>query len=326
MAISNYQHGFKNGVTIRGVPVEISHPGSVFWVGNNAVRLDNEATAADGNDGTFLRPFATIMGAYAASAVKAGRGDVIFVRPGYTETLSSSTLWALNKAGVAIVGLGAGSARPTITLTAATATATVSANDNAIRNMIFVANADDVAVLFSLTTAKNFSLEDCKIQDTSASLNLLVVIDTNASANAADGLFVARNVWTPLKATARKLVNVDASLDGMIVQDNYVQTVSTSTTIGMIEVPLGASSLTNMQVRRNYFRAAAAMVTGCLVSSAGAMSLATGVVADNLVSLSAVSTALPIVANAGVTLSNNYAQKGVASVTARLIPVAAAAD
>jgi len=326
MAISNYEHGFKNGVTIRGVPVEISHPGRVFWVGNNTVRLDNEKTSADGNDGTFLAPYSTIMGAYAAGATKAGRGDIIFVRPGYTETLSSATLWALNKADVAIVGLGAGTSRPTITLSAATATATVSAANNAVRNMIFVANADDVAALFTLTTAKNFSVEDCEIKDTSGSLNMLVVIDTNTTDNAADGLFVARNVINLLKATANKLVKVDGSLDNLVVKDNYMRTASTSTTVGMVEVPLGLDVLTNMRIERNFYRAAAAMAAGIFVTSAGAMSTATGVVIDNVAAISATSTAIAIVVSTGVASVQNYAHKGVGSVAAVRIPAAVAAD
>ena len=326
MAYSTFPHGFSAGVTIRGVPVEISHPGKVFWVGNNTTRIENEATAADGNDGTFLRPFATLMGAYASSSVVAGRGDVIFVRPGYTETLSSATLWALNKAGVAIVGLGAGTSRPTVTLTAATATITVSAANNAIRNFIFVANADDVAALFNVTTAVNLSIEDCNMRDTAASANFLVIVDTNATDNAADGLFMARNVVNLLKATGNRLIKVDGSIDNLVVEDNYVRTASTSTTVGMIEVPLGADVLTNMRVNRNFYRASAAMATGIFVTSAGAMSTATGIVANNTAQVNAVSTALAIVANAGVVSRENYTGKSTASVSARLIPVALAVD
>lgn len=325
MAISNYQHGFKNGVTIRGVPVEIAHPGSVFWVGNNATRLDNEKTAADGNTGTFLEPFSTIMGAYAASAVKASRGDIIFVRPGYTETLSSATLYALNKAGVAIVGLGAGTARPTITITTATAPIVVSAANNAIRNIAFVANADDIAALFSLTTAKFFSVEDCDISDTSASLNLLIVVDTNTTDNAADGLYIARNKWVTQKATAGRLVKVDGSIEGLVVQDNYIRTVSSSTTLGMVEVPLGADVLTNMVIKNNFYRVNAANAAP-LVSSAGAMSTATGIVADNVMTTNAVSTSIVIVANAGVALRDNFTHKSAGSVAAIRTPTANAVD
>src|SRR5665647_1889483 len=125
--ISNFPNGFSAGITIRGIPIAQTHPGQTFWVGNSTVQMGNQRTASNGNEGTFLAPLSTIT--YALSRCTASRGDIIYVRPGHAETISAAAGLALNKAGVAIVGLGHGSARPTITLgTANTASITVAAN------------------------------------------------------------------------------------------------------------------------------------------------------------------------------------------------------
>jgi hypothetical protein len=37
MSRSNYPNGFTDGVTIRGLPVLLAHPGKVYWVNNSSV-------------------------------------------------------------------------------------------------------------------------------------------------------------------------------------------------------------------------------------------------------------------------------------------------
>jgi len=34
---SNFPNGFKGGVTIRGIPLQLLNPGEVFWVNNSGV-------------------------------------------------------------------------------------------------------------------------------------------------------------------------------------------------------------------------------------------------------------------------------------------------
>src|SRR3990170_2889471 len=125
-AASNYPAGFNN-VTIRGVPITQAHPGQVYWVSNATTSLlPGQVGGSDGNPGSFSAPFSTLD--YAIGRCTAGRGDIIFIKPGHAETITSATTIALDVAGVAIVGLGNGSARPTFTFTTAnTATIGVSA-------------------------------------------------------------------------------------------------------------------------------------------------------------------------------------------------------
>src|SRR6185436_18588044 len=168
MPIANYTNGFPDGVSIRNVPIIQTHPGKVFWVSNNTTGLlAGQKGGSDGNKGTFNAPFATL--AYAITQCVANRGDIILIKPGHAEAISTATAAAWNIAGVAIVGLGLGSNRPTFTLdTANTSTITVSANNISVQNCIFVANFLSIAACFTLTTAQEFTVQGCYFKDTSS--------------------------------------------------------------------------------------------------------------------------------------------------------------
>jgi hypothetical protein len=205
MAMSNYPGGFKDGIVIRGMPLSVLHPGKVFWVSNaSAAQLPGHKGASDGNQGTFDAPFATID--YAVGRCTAGRGDVIMVKPGYTQTITLATEILLDVAGVAIVGLGTGSLRPTITFeTNATANIPVTAANVSVYNLLFVANFADTASVFTATgtaTPTDFTVENCEFRDTSSSLNFLHAVTGNATANSMDGLYFSKNRILSLGTTA----------------------------------------------------------------------------------------------------------------------------
>ena len=77
MPKSNFPGGFMNGLTVRETPIEIPHPGKVFWVNNSSVLAEFGLTGSNGNAGTYRHPFSTID--YAIGRCTAGRGDVIYV-------------------------------------------------------------------------------------------------------------------------------------------------------------------------------------------------------------------------------------------------------
>lgn len=153
MPFTNFPQGFANGLSVRGVPLLQAQPGAVFFVNNGPVLLGQARAGSDGNRGTFLDPFATLNYAVNTMAVD-GRGDIIFVGPGHSETISSATILALNTAGVAVIGLGAGNLRPTFTFTTAT-TANIPVNgaNISIQNCLFQANFLSVASVFTALSA-----------------------------------------------------------------------------------------------------------------------------------------------------------------------------
>jgi len=181
-----------------------TQPGRAVWVYNGTTLEPNEVAGSNNNPGTFQRPFSTIAGAL--DHVSANRGDVIFVKPGHAETISTAANLVLDVAGVAIVGLGAGSARPTLTFsTNATANIPVTAANVSIQNFLFVANKADVASIFTATgtaTPTDFCVENCEFRDTSSILNALTIVTGNATANSMSGLRFVGNRISSLGTTA----------------------------------------------------------------------------------------------------------------------------
>lgn len=163
MAISNYPNGFNDGLLLKGVPVNLPHPGKVYWVGNNAALLTGEKGASDGlsNDGSYLKPFASID--YAIGKCAADRGDVIYVRPGHVETIDAASAVDLDVAGVTVIGLGRGAKQARFDFTDTAGTVVVDADNVSIVNMNFHANVSGVAIGLSvLAGATDLLLSGCK--------------------------------------------------------------------------------------------------------------------------------------------------------------------
>lgn len=147
-SMTNFPQGFAYGLQSRGMPLLQMQPGNVFWV-DNSVQLNQNAKAGSNNNrGTYLAPFATLQ--YAIDSCVQGRGDIIFVGAGHTEDIPNATTLIFNKAGVAIIGIGAGGLRPTFTFTTATtANIPVRAASMSIQNCLFVNNFADIASNFT---------------------------------------------------------------------------------------------------------------------------------------------------------------------------------
>jgi hypothetical protein len=222
---SNYPGGFNN-VTIRGVPITQSHPGQVYWVSNATPTLPGQVGGSDGNPGTFNAPFGTLE--YAISSCTANRGDIIFIKPGHAETISSATALAFDVAGVAIVGLGAGTKRPTFTLgTAATTTIAVSADNISILNCRFIGNFLSITSAFTVAAAAYFTIDNCSFTDTSAILGFLSVVKTTVSTNS-DFLQVS-NCFIKSDATTKSVAPIVVlnTMTGLTLANNVVvQTVA----------------------------------------------------------------------------------------------------
>ena len=253
MGVTNFPKGFPSGLTIRGLPINQSHPGKVFWVSNaSAAQLSGHLTGSDGNQGRFQDPFATLD--YAVGQCVAGRGDIIMVKPGHAETVSSATALALDVAGIAIIGLGNGSSRPTITLdTITSASIGVGANNISIKNVVISANFADIVSAFTLTTgatAKYFTLENMEVKQTATDMNFLHVIDTNVTANAADGLYIDGLKWISIDAATLAMALVDGTNDDWTVKNSYMNLGGT-TTVAMGFTIATTKFLTNLVVLDN---------------------------------------------------------------------------
>lgn len=133
---------YPNGVSSFGVPVIgsgsiPSTTGKYFFVSNNA-------------QGSPISPFTSLTAALAACV--SGRGDVIVVEPGYTETIGASGL-TINKDGVSIIALGNKMNRCALTFGATAATITISAKGVLLQNITNTCSVDEVVTAYTITGA-----------------------------------------------------------------------------------------------------------------------------------------------------------------------------
>jgi hypothetical protein len=186
--------------------------GSYFWVDSGPGR---------NGQGTFEDPFSTIENAY--SACTASAGDVIVVKEGHTQTISSATGVVLNKIGVSIVGLGSGSLRPTFTLsgTAATCTFTVSAASQTIKNIIVTSGVVELVSAFTVSAA-GCSLIGIDYRETATANTVLAAVTGTAGA---DYLTIKNCMFkstTTAAGNASCIVGVAAQND-VVIANNIIE-------------------------------------------------------------------------------------------------------
>lgn len=252
MPMSNFPYGFANGMSVRGVPLIQAQPGQAFWVGNSSSFAPGCVGGADGNPGTYQKPFATLQ--YALDQCDANTGDIVFIKPGHAETILSAAILALNKAGVAIIGLGAGANRPTFTFTTATtANIPLTAANMAIQNCLFVANFADVASVFTATgtnTPTDLSIESCEFRDTSAILNFISIVTGNATAASMNGLrFTDCRISSLGTTAATTAIKFGAAADRVSILRNFGNWAVLNDTAAMVAG--GANNLTNFDFGYN---------------------------------------------------------------------------
>ena len=318
MSASAYPRGF-DAVTIRGVPITQAQPGKVFWVGNAAASiLAGHKGASDGNKGTFEAPFSTID--YAIGQCTAGRNDVILVKPGHAETISAANGILADISGVAIVGLGAGASRPTITLdTATTTTIGVTAANVTFKNCIFTANFADIVSFFTLTTAKNFGLEDCYFKATATNMNCLYVVDTNATTADADGLSITNCKWIEPDTATESMIKMDGTNADVRLENNYVVLGVGNNKPCLATVATGKVITAGYVVGNRVYRLNTDTATGAILIHSDGTN--TGIVANNFAQHADTAAELLVTATSGWGCFNNYAS-GVAAASGYPLPAA----
>jgi len=148
---------FPNGVTSFGMPVigagGFLTTGNVFFV-DDAGSDSGYGTEPDAS-------FATID--YAIERCTASHGDVIFVKEGHAETVTTAI--TLDVIGVTIIGLGHGDKRPTITVNGAVNLLNITAADNRIHNVRFATGSSvTAATRFARVAASNILIQGCQFE------------------------------------------------------------------------------------------------------------------------------------------------------------------
>lgn len=145
-----------------------------------------------------VRVYNTITTALAATT--AGAGDVIYVAPGHTETVTAAGTITVNKSGVSIIGLGVGNLRPIITSTTAVAASfDITAANVTIQNLIFTCGINAQTAMLNVTAVTDVAIRNCYFNvATAGAVGALIAINATG---ASDRLIVDSNTIVGVAAT-----------------------------------------------------------------------------------------------------------------------------
>lgn len=165
--ISNYPRGFGKSIVSRDIPLLQTHTGQVFWVGNTASLMDGETAASNSNRGTFFKPFATVD--YAIGQCVANRGDVIYIKDGYTQSMTAADAVDADIAGVKIIGLGQGTKMAKFVYDHANGEFVIGAANVRLENLWFVPSVTGVTHAIDVeATATDCQIVNCRFGDAEA--------------------------------------------------------------------------------------------------------------------------------------------------------------
>jgi hypothetical protein len=135
--------------------------GKVFYVGTAAMI----AQYPDVGVGIANRLFTDVNTALGQCV--SGRGDVIYVLPGYTESIATSDAWSnLAATDVTIIGMGRGTNRPTFTWTATGSTVLFdTANFKLINCQLYLAGAHAAGAALTVAAPITVSAAGCEISN-----------------------------------------------------------------------------------------------------------------------------------------------------------------
>lgn len=176
----------------------------------------------------------------------AGRGDTIYVMPGHTEAVTSTSI-ACDTAGITFIGLGVGSNKPTLTFGATNSRINVTAANCTWKNFRWTAGIGDVvtAVLHA-TAAQNSQYLDIEFF-ASSTFNFINGY-TLGAANISDGCRWERNYLRTADTGQLALAITAAAHDDLKFYDNFVSHAAAAA--GLLTA--GAANLLGIDVRGNF--------------------------------------------------------------------------
>lgn len=247
--------------------------GGVLYVGTAAQLSAMNSQTAGGVAG---RTFSTINAALAQCVT--GRGDVIFVLPGYTETIAVADSWSTFGAAlsdVTIVGMGHGTNRPTITWSATGSTVVIDSNNVSISNMILqlepTTGTVNVAAPISVS-GNGCQITNCRI-NCGTDANNKVTIGVTVTGN--DFVFTGNQVRGAALATCTTFLRLTGCANP-VIQNNDIVAGTTAAAVGPIQEL--TTACTGVLIDSNFVQNNAASSTACITM---ALANTTGWISNN---------------------------------------------
>lgn len=264
--------------------------GNIWFVGSTVTGASN----ASGYGTSPTAPFATID--YAVGNCTASNGDVIYVLPGHTETVSAAAGLDLDVAGITIKGLGSGTLQPKVDFTtAATADVDIDAANVTIENIQFEASFADIAAAIDVN-ATDCTIRNCRFLSPTTDENALIWI-LGATSTTSNRLIV-ENCWFQGKDAANThAISLPGTSDGCIVKDCVFHLFAETAIIG------AAGAVTNILIKGNLMQNADTDADACISLAASS----TGIIAYNGVGAALAGNATTnINCSTGCVLIENY--------------------
>lgn len=139
-----------------------------------------DAGGASGNNGTSWELAEdTLTNGYNDCSA----GDILFISPGYAETIVTGSPLTLATAGVRVIGIGDGDQRPTFSFSGTNSSINVNAADNLFENLIFFSTAADTTIGLDIKDAGDGTIiRNCEFKDTGG-FEFLTAVDLSDDAD-----------------------------------------------------------------------------------------------------------------------------------------------
>ena len=218
--------------------------GGRYWV-NSATGTDaaNYGQSVDG-------PFATL--AYAIGRTTANQGDKIYVMPGHSETLSA--VITLNKAGVAIIGLGEGADAPEFTINYAGDGLNITASDCVVEGLKFKEATAAATANINIAAART-RIANCYFDLGANDLDNITVPAAGA------GSTVERCTFRITANGPDSAITVEGACDNLAILGNYFDGGSTTNTWDDAAIDLGSQTPVNVRIEGNTFACTTAVLS-----------------------------------------------------------------
>jgi hypothetical protein len=275
--------------------------GKFYWQPSNNFFVDS-GIGSNSYDGlSFETPFATID--YAIGKCTASNGDVIWVAPGHTETITGTDI-TVDVAGVSVIGLGTGSLMPWIKHNHANAEVSIAADNVTWQGIRHSADVTDVKVAIEIEDGIDYcTVKDCVFDVvTTGTDEFLVSVRTNDASNFA---LIENNFFDMGLGGAVAAISFTKDTDGTTVRNNvamgdYSTAVINGITTLSTKLLIEKNLLVNGDAANVGTEPGIELVTG-----------SSGVIRDNDIVCNVNTLALAIVAD-GVMMYRNYSTEVVA--------------
>lgn len=242
--------------------------GKVFYVGTDAM-IANYRDVGQGIAGRLFTDVNTALGQCVA-----GRGDVIYVLPGYTENIATADAWSNlgSSTDVAIIGMGRGTNRPAFTWTNNAGSILFdTANFRIINCQLFLAGPQVNGSALTVAAPITVSAAGCGITDSDIywgfDADQIVTIGITTTANA-DRFFFNRNYcFAETAAVPTTTFLRITGCDQMEIIDTTIIGPGSTTSIGPVQQLTTGSK--GMRILRSQFSNTLAASTIAFTAIAG---------------------------------------------------------